>query len=81
MTQALLSVEDLHKSFGNVEVLKGISLDVTRGEVLAIIGASGSGKSTLLRCVNLLEIPDSGRIVFDGTPIDYRQAAASWRGT
>ena len=79
MTDALLSIQDLHKSFGNIEVLRGISLDVARSEVLAVIGASGSGKSTLLRCINLLEIPDSGRIVFDGTDVDYRRAAASWR--
>lgn len=61
-----LRVEDIRKSFGNLEVLKGISLAAEKGDVLTLIGASGSGKSTLLRCVNLLEIPDSGRI-FLGT--------------
>jgi polar amino acid transport system ATP-binding protein len=60
--QAVVKVEDLHKSFGDLEVLKGIDLEVDRGEVVCIIGPSGSGKSTLLRCVNLLEIPNRGRI-------------------
>ncbi|MGM0559944.1 MAG: ABC transporter ATP-binding protein [Pseudomonadota bacterium] len=61
-----LRVEDIRKSFGNLEVLKGVSLAAEKGDVLTLIGASGSGKSTLLRCVNLLEIPDSGHI-FLGT--------------
>ncbi|WP_022727803.1 ABC transporter ATP-binding protein [Fodinicurvata sediminis] len=61
-----LRVEDIRKSFGNLEVLKGISLTAEKGDVITLIGASGSGKSTLLRCINLLEIPDSGRI-FLGT--------------
>lgn len=59
-------IEGLHKSFGSTEVLKGIDLEVQRGEVLCIIGASGSGKSTLLRCVNLLETPSAGTVVVDG---------------
>jgi len=58
----MIEVADLWKSFGRVEVLKGVSLDVARGAVVAIIGPSGSGKSTLLRCINLLEAPDRGRI-------------------
>ena len=57
-----IQIYDLHKSFGSVEVLKGITLTVHRGEVVCVIGPSGSGKSTLLRCVNLLEVPTSGRI-------------------
>ena len=66
MTEPAVVITDLHKSFGQVEVLKGIDLVVARGEVVCIIGASGSGKSTLLRCVNLLETPTSGSIVVEG---------------
>jgi arginine/lysine/histidine transport system ATP-binding protein len=58
----VIKVEDLHKSFGKLEVLKGISTSIKEGEVVAIIGPSGSGKSTFLRCMNLLEKPTSGRI-------------------
>ncbi len=54
-----LAVEDLHKSFGALEVLKGISAKAGEGDVLSVIGASGSGKSTMLRCINLLEIPNA----------------------
>jgi ABC-type histidine transport system ATPase subunit len=60
--QPALFVEDLHKSFGNLEVLKGVSLKAKEGDVISMIGSSGSGKSTFLRCINLLEIPDSGRV-------------------
>jgi polar amino acid transport system ATP-binding protein len=66
---AVLHVEDLHKSFGGVEVLKGIGLTLAPREVVCLIGASGSGKSTLLRCVNLLEPIDAGRIDFLGEEI------------
>ena len=59
-------VQDLHKSFGDNEVLKGINLAVEDGEVVAVIGPSGSGKSTLLRCLNKLEEPTSGHVVIDG---------------
>jgi glutamine transport system ATP-binding protein len=62
-------VEDLHKSFGNNEVLTGIDLTVKEGEVIAMIGPSGSGKSTFLRCLNKLEEPTSGKVVVDGTDI------------
>ncbi|MBQ7778213.1 MAG: amino acid ABC transporter ATP-binding protein [Oscillibacter sp.] len=62
----MLSIRGLEKSFGDLKVLKGIDLDVQRGEVVCIIGASGSGKSTLLRCLNLLEEPESGQILFNG---------------
>ncbi len=61
-----LKVEDLHKRFGEVEVLKGVSLAAKTGDVIAMIGSSGSGKSTLLRCINLLEIPNSGRVAVNG---------------
>ena len=67
-----LRVDDLHKSFGQNEVLKGISLAVESHEVVCLIGASGSGKSTLLRCVNLLEPIDSGRIVVAGRDVTER---------
>ncbi|UBH08169.1 amino acid ABC transporter ATP-binding protein [Macrococcus armenti] len=65
----MINVNDLHKSFGDVEVLKGINIEVSSGEVVAIIGPSGSGKSTLLRCLNLLETPTSGSIVFEGNEL------------
>jgi ABC-type polar amino acid transport system, ATPase component len=64
--EPILKIENLRKSFGNLEVLKGINLEVYPGEVVCIIGASGSGKSTLLRCINLLEEADSGSILFEG---------------
>ena len=58
-----LVVEDLHKRFGELEVLKGISMNAREGDVIAIIGSSGSGKSTFLRCINLLETPDAGKVL------------------
>ena len=61
-----LVVEDLHKSFAGLDVLKGVSLSAREHDVIAILGASGSGKSTLLRCINLLDIPDSGRVYVGG---------------
>lgn len=65
----IIEVKNLHKSFGKCEVLKGISTRINKGEVVVIIGASGSGKSTFLRCLNLLEEPTSGQILFEGTDI------------
>jgi putative lysine transport system ATP-binding protein len=65
MMEPLLQIKNLYKSFDDLEVLKGIDLSVRKGEVISIIGSSGSGKSTLLRCINLLEEPDSGEILFD----------------
>ena len=67
--QAPLRIEGLHKSFGALEVLKGIDLEVAEHEVVCLIGASGSGKSTLLRCINLIEPIDAGRIVVEGEEI------------
>ncbi|MGH6962049.1 MAG: ATP-binding cassette domain-containing protein, partial [Dongiaceae bacterium] len=64
-----LVVEDLHKRFGELEVLKGVSVSANDGDVIAMIGSSGSGKSTLLRCINLLEPIDDGYIMLDGRDI------------
>jgi polar amino acid transport system ATP-binding protein len=66
MNSAVLRIEDLHKSFGSLEVLHGVELTVAAGEVVVLIGPSGCGKSTLLRCINYLETPTRGRIWFDG---------------
>jgi ABC-type histidine transport system ATPase subunit len=67
-----ISVVDVHKSFGPLAVLKGVSFDVPRGSVVSMIGASGSGKSTLLRCINHLETPSAGEIYIDGEPMHWR---------
>ncbi|MEJ2665773.1 MAG: amino acid ABC transporter ATP-binding protein [Deinococcales bacterium] len=69
MSLSLLQLKNIHKYFGANHVLRGIDLDVQKGETVVIIGASGSGKSTLLRCVNFLEQPSEGRIYFRGQPI------------
>ena len=68
-TEVLIKVENLTKSFGKLQVLKGINQTVRKGEVVSVIGPSGSGKSTFLRCLNLLETPDSGNIYFKGQDI------------
>ncbi len=68
-----IHIEDLHKSFGSLEVLKGVSLTAREGDVVAIIGGSGSGKSTMLRCINFLETPTRGRIVIGGEEIALRE--------
>jgi polar amino acid transport system ATP-binding protein len=65
----MLHVEEVHKSFGKLHVLRGVNLKVDRGAVVCVIGPSGSGKSTLLRCINLLEPPDAGRILLEGKEI------------
>jgi ABC-type polar amino acid transport system ATPase subunit len=70
----MIEARDLHKSFGQVEVLKGVSLAVAKGEVICVIGPSGSGKSTLLRCLNWLEVPERGLIRIDGK-VAYREEA------
>ena len=75
----LLRARGVRKSFGQVEVLKGIDLTVRQGQVVALIGASGSGKTTFLRCVNLLEEHDGGEILLDGEPVGYRGEGAARR--
>ena len=65
----MISIKNLDKSFGNVKVLKNINLEIKKGEIVVIIGPSGSGKSTLLRCMNLLEVPTGGQIIFEGENI------------
>ena len=83
-----VSVENLRKSFGSLEVLKGVSLSAKEGDVISILGASGSGKSTMLRCINMLEVPDSGEVRIGGEgsaqalaggmePADQRRSTAS----
>ena len=67
--QVLIRVEDLHKSFGQLDVLTGLNLNINRGDVMVVIGPSGSGKSTFLRCLNLLEVPTDGKIFFNGHDI------------
>lgn len=74
----MIRVEDIEKHFGALHVLKGISLEVQKGEVLVIIGPSGSGKSTLLRCINLLIEPDAGRVYLDGTQVNRRGVRPEW---
>jgi ABC-type polar amino acid transport system ATPase subunit len=69
----LIRIVNLHKKFGHLEVLKGVNLEVNMGEVMVIIGPSGSGKSTLLRCINLLEVPTSGQIFFDGVDVTAKK--------
>ena len=63
-----LTIEGLHKCYGDNEVLKGVSLKARTGDVISLIGASGSGKSTFLRCINFLETPDDGAMSLDGQP-------------
>lgn len=65
----MINVENLHKSYGSLQVLKGINTQVEKGEVVTVIGPSGSGKSTFLRCINLLEVPTKGKVIIDGTDI------------
>lgn len=67
--EVILSIQDLYKNYGDLEVLRGVSLDVHKGEVVVILGPSGSGKSTMLRCINRLEEPTSGHIIFEGTDV------------
>ncbi len=69
MAEAMLHIKGIHKRFGNLEVLKGVDLEVAKGEVICILGPSGSGKSTLLRCVNLLAPPEEGEIFLEGQDI------------
>ena len=73
MTEPMVKAEAVHKRFGRLEVLRGVSLEVARGEVMCVIGPSGSGKSTFLRCINHLEKIDNGRLWVDGDLVGYRQ--------
>ena len=72
--EPMIHIENLHKSFGDLQVLNGINLDIQKGEVLVIIGPSGSGKSTLLRCINMLETPSAGSITVCGCEITKKGA-------
>src|SRR4051794_16500887 len=76
MSEPLVRAEEVRKSFGPVEVLQGISLEVEAGEVLCIIGPSGSGKSTFIRCINHLEKIDGGRLLVDGHLVGYRRVGS-----
>ena len=73
MSQPMVKAEAVHKRFGRLEVLRGISLEVAPGEVMCVLGPSGSGKSTFLRCINHLEKIDAGRLWVDGSLVGYRQ--------
>ncbi len=77
MTVPMVKAEGVHKRYGGNEVLKGISLEVARGEVVCLLGVSGSGKSTFLRCINHLEQIDRGRLWVDGELVGYRQVGDS----
>ncbi len=70
--QPALSVANIHKSFGSLEVLKGLSVTARKGDVISVLGASGSGKSTFLRCINLLEIPDQGSVTVGGETVQMK---------
>lgn len=70
---AMVSIRNLHKQYGDLEVLKGVDLDIAPGEVVCVIGPSGSGKTTMLRCVNFLETYQDGRIYVDGQLVGYRE--------
>ena len=73
-TDTVIKIDNLHKAYGALEVLKGVSLSAKRGHVVSLIGSSGSGKSTLLRCCNLLEDSQQGEILFNNEPV-------KWAGT
>ena len=74
----MIRVEGVHKHFGSLHVLKGITLGVDKGEVLVLVGPSGSGKSTLLRCINLLVQPDVGRVLLDGVQVNSPNIRPEW---
>ncbi|HEX6585973.1 MAG TPA: ATP-binding cassette domain-containing protein, partial [Solirubrobacterales bacterium] len=69
MADSMIKLEGVCKSFGELDVLRGLDFDVTKGEVICVLGPSGSGKSTLLRCINMLEPPDAGRVLLEGMEI------------
>jgi len=75
----VIEIRDLHKAYGALEVLKGVSITAPRGHVISLIGSSGSGKSTLLRCCNLLEDSQQGEVLFKGEPVRWRGSAQSRR--
>ncbi|MEQ3625166.1 MAG: amino acid ABC transporter ATP-binding protein [Celeribacter sp.] len=75
----MIELRDIHKAYGQLEVLKGVSLSAKRGQVVSLIGSSGSGKSTLLRCANLLEDSQSGDVVFNGEPVRWKGQGMSRR--
>ena len=79
VSPSAIDVHDIHKSFANVEVLKGVSMTAHKGDVISMLGSSGSGKSTFLRCLNLLEIPNAGSVAVNGETIamDGAQALAT----
>jgi polar amino acid transport system ATP-binding protein len=76
MAEAVIRIRNLHKRFGDLHVVRGVDLDVRRGERIAIIGASGSGKSTILRCLNFMEMPSAGTIELDGKVLGRERAGA-----
>ena len=69
MAEPIVRIQNLHKSFGSLEVLKGVDIEVDKGETVVVLGPSGSGKSTMLRCINRLEEPTGGQIFFEDTEI------------
>src|SRR2546423_3176476 len=77
MSDAVIRIRDLHKRFGDLHVVRGVDLDVRRGERIAIIGASGSGKSTILRCLNFMEVPSAGTIELDGRMLGRARPGAA----
>ncbi len=74
----MIRIEGIHKWFGTLHVLKGISFEVKKGDVLVVLGPSGSGKSTLLRCINLLVLPDRGRVLIDGVQVNSPEIRPEW---
>jgi len=74
----MIRLEGIHKAFGDLAVLRGVDLEVRKGEVVALVGPSGSGKSTLLRCINLLVEPDQGRVLLDGAQVNRPDVRREW---
>jgi len=81
MATPLIDIKGLHKRFGDLHVLRGVDLEIHRGDRIAIIGGSGSGKSTMLRCLNFMEIPTAGQITFDGKAIGERISAGAGKSS
>jgi polar amino acid transport system ATP-binding protein len=73
----VIEIRNLHKAYGQLEVLKGVSIAAQKGDVVSLIGSSGSGKSTLLRCCNLLEDSQQGEILFNGEPVRWKGQGAT----